>query len=77
MKTTLTDVEYGKNVVETEANAIKDVTTRNPKSITTGCLASEAYKILRENKIDQLPVVDSNNTPIGIIDVQDLLDTGN
>jgi arabinose-5-phosphate isomerase len=58
-------------------NAIKDVMTKNPKSITTGCLASEAYKILRENKIDQLPVVDSNNTPIGIIDVQDLLDTGN
>src|SRR3972149_4643423 len=40
-------------------NAIKEVMTRNPKSITTGCLASEAYKILRENKIDQLPVVDS------------------
>jgi len=58
-------------------NAIKEVMTKNPKSITTGCLASEAYKILRENKIDQLPVVDSNNTPIGIIDVQDLLDTGN
>lgn len=58
-------------------NAIKDVMTRNPKSITTGCLASEAYKILRKNKIDQLPVVDNNNTPIGIIDVQDLLDTGN
>ena len=58
-------------------NAIKDVMTKNPKFITTGCLASEAYKILRENKIDQLPVVDNNNTPIGIIDVQDLLDTGN
>ncbi|MEK6765219.1 MAG: KpsF/GutQ family sugar-phosphate isomerase [Planctomycetota bacterium] len=58
-------------------NAIKDVMTKNPKSITTGCLASEAYKILRVNKIDQLPVVDNNNTPIGIIDVQDLLDTGN
>jgi len=58
-------------------NAIKEVMTRNPKSITTGCLASEAYMILRENKIDQLPVVDSNNTPIGIVDVQDILDTGN
>ncbi len=43
MKTTLTDVEYGKNVVETEANAVKDVMTKNLKSITTGGLASEAY----------------------------------
>ncbi len=58
-------------------NAIKDVMTKNPKSITTGCLASEVYKILSENKIDKLPVVDSNNTPISIIEVQDLLDTGN
>ncbi|ODS34486.1 MAG: hypothetical protein SCARUB_00362 [Candidatus Scalindua rubra] len=56
--------------------SIKDVMTKKPKSIKTGCLASEAYKILRENKIDQLPVVDDNNTPIGIIDVQDLLDAG-
>ncbi len=43
MKTTLTDVEHGKNVVEIEANAVKDVTIINPKSITTGCLASEVY----------------------------------
>ena len=25
MKTTLTDIEYGKNVVETEANAVKNL----------------------------------------------------
>ena len=77
MKTALTDVEYGKNVVETEANEVNDVMTKNPKFTTTGCLESEAYKILMENKIDQLHVVDRNNTPIGIIDVQVLLDTGN
>ncbi len=42
MKTTLTDVEYGKDVIRTEANAVKDIMTKNPESITTGCLASEA-----------------------------------
>jgi arabinose-5-phosphate isomerase len=57
-------------------NAIKDVMTKNPKCMKPGFLATEAYKMLRENKIDQLPVVDDNNTPVGLIDVQDLLDTG-
>ncbi len=56
--------------------AIKDVMAKKPKSIKTGRLASEAYKILRENKIDQISVVDDNNVPIGMIDVQDLLDAG-
>lgn len=56
--------------------AIKDVMTKKSKFIKTGCLASEAYKILRENKIDQISVVDDNNVPVGMVDVQDLLDTG-
>lgn len=56
--------------------AIKDVMAKKPKSIKTGRLASEAYKILRENKIDQISVVDDNNVSIGLIDVQDLLDAG-
>ena len=55
---------------------IKDVMTKEPKFIKTGRLASEAYKILRENKIDQISVVDDNNVPVGMIDVQDLLDAG-
>ena len=57
-------------------NAIKDVMTKNPKCMKPDFLATEAYKMLRENKIDQLPVVDDNNIPVGLIDVQDLLDTG-
>ncbi|HDY68286.1 MAG TPA: KpsF/GutQ family sugar-phosphate isomerase [Candidatus Scalindua sp.] len=56
--------------------AIKDVMTKKSKFIKTGRLASEAYKILRENKIDQISVVDDNNVPVGMVDVQDLLDAG-
>lgn len=56
--------------------AIKEVMTKNPKFIKTGCLASEAYKILRENKIDQISVIDDSNVPVGMVDVQDLLDAG-
>ena len=53
---------------------IKEVMTPSPKVINNRCLVEEAYKILRENKIDQIPVVDDFHTPVGIFDVQDLLE---
>jgi len=55
---------------------IGDVMTRNPKSIPADRLASEALKILHEKKLDELPVVNGNGEPIGMLDVQDLLDVG-
>ena len=55
---------------------VSKVMTRSPKMINKDHLALEAYKILREHKIDQLPVVDENLLPVGIIDVQDMLDLG-
>lgn len=55
---------------------IRDVMTRNPRTIGSDRLASEALKILREKKIDELPVVDAKGAPVGMLDVQDLLDVG-
>jgi arabinose-5-phosphate isomerase len=55
---------------------IVEVMTRRPKSITPDRLASEALKILHEKKIDELPVVNGNGEPVGMLDVQDLLDVG-
>ena len=55
---------------------IRDVMTRNPRTITPDRLASEALKILRERKIDELPVINGKGEPVGMLDVQDLLDVG-
>jgi len=55
---------------------IKDVMTRSPKTITKEKLAVEALRILKENRIDEIPVVDKNNKPVGLVDVQDLLKAG-
>ncbi|MGR3177962.1 MAG: KpsF/GutQ family sugar-phosphate isomerase [Candidatus Anammoxibacter sp.] len=57
---------------------IKKIMTKSSKikMIKKSHLALEAYKILRENKIDQLPVIDENHSPVGIVDVQDMLDVG-
>lgn len=46
---------------------------RNPKTVGPGQLVVEAARILRENKIDQVPVVDADSRVVGLLDVQDLL----
>jgi arabinose-5-phosphate isomerase len=52
---------------------VAKVMTRDPKRIGQGNLASEALHLLNEYRIDELPVVDENNVPVGLIDVQDLV----
>jgi arabinose-5-phosphate isomerase len=52
---------------------IRDVMTRNPKRIGGDRLASEAISIMRPHRIDDLPVVDDHDRPIGLIDIQDLV----
>ncbi len=48
---------------------------RTPKSIGPDALVDEAERILRQHKIDQIAVVDEVDTAVGLVDVQDLLDT--
>jgi arabinose-5-phosphate isomerase len=55
---------------------VKDVMTKKPITISKDCLASEALRILKEKRIDEIPVVDSKRKPIGMLDVQDLLKIG-
>jgi len=56
---------------------IDQVMTRGPRvKITSGTLALEAVRLYRENKFDQIPVVDDDGIPVGIIDVEDLVTYG-
>lgn len=52
---------------------IRDVMTHNPRRIGGDQLASEAIAIMRPLRIDDLPVVDDQDRPIGLIDIQDLV----
>ena len=52
---------------------VASVMTRNPKRISGEALASEAMAILKQFRIDELPVVDAADKPVGLIDVQDLV----
>jgi len=55
---------------------IKDVMTKNPLVVKKDQLAAEALRILEERKIDEVPVVDEKNRPVGLLDVQDILRAG-
>lgn len=46
---------------------------RAPRTIRPEMLAIDAAAVLREKQIDQVPVVDEFNRPVGLLDVQDLL----
>jgi arabinose-5-phosphate isomerase len=52
---------------------IGQVMTRTPKRIPENALASEAMAVMRQHRIDELPVVDEKDRPVGLIDVQDLV----
>lgn len=47
---------------------------RSPKSIGPEALVEEAMHLLREHRIDQIAVIDGDRKPLGLIDVQDVLD---
>ncbi|MDD4980300.1 MAG: KpsF/GutQ family sugar-phosphate isomerase [Candidatus Omnitrophica bacterium] len=55
---------------------VKDAMTKNPIAVSPQMLAIEASRILQEKKIDELPVVDKNKRPVGLLDIQDLLKAG-
>lgn len=55
---------------------VKEVMTKKPITITKDRLAADTFRILREKKIDEIPVVDEKERPIGLVDVQDLLRAG-
>jgi arabinose-5-phosphate isomerase len=52
---------------------VAQVMTRAPKRVAETALASEAMAIMRQYRIDELPVVDDQDRPVGLIDVQDLV----
>jgi len=47
---------------------------RTPKFIGPEALVEEAMHMLREHRIDQIAVIDAERRPLGLVDVQDVLD---
>ena len=66
-------LESGSDVLE---RRVAEVMTRNPITILQDKLAAEALNIMKEEKIDELPVLDKQHRLVGLLDVQDLLKAG-
>jgi len=52
---------------------ITDVMVATPKRLRDDALVRDAVRLIREKRIDEIPVVDAEDRPIGLIDVQDLV----
>jgi len=52
------------------------VMTKTPTVIGPERLVADALRILREKRIDELPVVDLRGMPVGMLDIQDVLGAG-
>jgi arabinose-5-phosphate isomerase len=52
---------------------IGTVATTNPQRLMSSALVRDAQQLVTEHRVDEIPVVDENNCPIGLIDVQDLI----
>jgi arabinose-5-phosphate isomerase len=55
---------------------VKEVMTKKPVVVKDDDLASQALKILETRKIDEVPVVDKDYRPVGMLDIQDLIAAG-
>jgi arabinose-5-phosphate isomerase len=52
---------------------IRDVMTANPRTCPSGAMLNDAVEIMAERKISELPVVDRNGHPIGLLDITDVV----
>ncbi len=73
----ITDADLRRLLTQDGMSALKkkasEVMTANCKRIRADALAAEATAIFHKFRIDELPVVDENDRPVGLIDVQDIL----
>ena len=73
----ITDADLRRLLTEQTSRAFKykaaDVMTADCKKIRADALAAEATAIFHKYRIDDLPVVDAEDKPLGLIDVQDIV----
>jgi len=64
---------FSENGNDVFALKVSDVMTVGCKRIRANSLAAEAMAIFHKHRIDDLPVVDQDDKPVGLIDVQDIV----
>ena len=52
---------------------IAGVMTRHPTTLTVDNLVRDAVQLVQAKRLDEIPVVDRDGKPVGLVDVQDLI----
>jgi arabinose-5-phosphate isomerase len=52
---------------------IRDVMTKRPRTVPAGSMMTDAVEIMAERKISELPVVDADGQPVGMLDITDIV----
>ncbi len=60
----------GKNLFD---KPVAEVMTRNPRTLPHTAIVRDAVQMMREHRLDEIPIVDDADHPVGLIDVQDLI----
>ena len=72
-----TDGDLRRSLINSGPDAWKqpigELMIRNPRALPADALVRDAVQLVREHRIDEIPVVDANKKPLGLIDVQDLM----
>jgi arabinose-5-phosphate isomerase len=55
------------------AKAMLEVMTPRPQHLTVDSLVRDAVLLVRERRLDEIPVLDRDGRPVGLVDVQDLI----
>jgi arabinose-5-phosphate isomerase len=73
----ITDADLRRAMAKYEASLFGmqtgQIMTANCKKVYEDTLAAEAMAVLHKYRIDELPVVDRENRPVGLIDIQDIV----
>ncbi len=62
--------EFGASLL---GKRVAEVMTGRPSSLPADALVRDAVQLVRERRLDEIPVVDADGRPLGLIDVQDLV----
>lgn len=52
---------------------VRTVMTRAPRALRHDALVRDAVRLVREQRQDEIPVIDADGRPVGMLDVQDLV----
>ena len=52
---------------------VRDVMTHRPRTVRSGSTMGDALEVLAERKISELPVIDADGRPRGLLDITDVV----